>query len=349
MSKGLISVIVPVYNAELFLDRCIMSITNQTYRNFELILIDDGSEDNSLEICKKYKRIDNRIKVIAKRNSGVSHTRNLGIKEANGEWIIFIDSDDFVSEIFFEEAMAICTKCNLDIVIGGVNYICGKNRYVETNSKQYYFDGEPEKLQSSMLANRFLTREGVQHKILGYSWGKIYRTSIIKEITFPEKISLREDMIFNLYAFNKASKIKSVPDVWYYYIQHQGSAFHRYNGEYSKEVSKFIMECKEFVDHEPKIMKNDFYICVLYTYMSWLKVFTMHKNAPTNFQQKKQLVKNSFYNLMWKDAFDNVDKTMLDKKYRLLVSFFRKHNSLGIMMLYKLSRIVKVIKERITN
>ena len=134
MSK--ISVIVPVYNAEKYLSRCIDSILNQTYKNFELILINDGSKDNSIEILRKYENIDDRIKVIDNSNNGVSKTRNIGVRLAEGEYIQFIDSDDFIDKNMFEYAINVMEQENADLVMTGFYLDIEskkRNRYSSTN------------------------------------------------------------------------------------------------------------------------------------------------------------------------------------------------------------------------
>lgn len=113
-----ISVIVPVYNVELYLERCIKSILCQTYKDFELILVDDGSPDKSGEICDHYKNIDSRIRVIHKENGGLSDARNVGVLSAAGEYITFVDSDDYVSSNYLEYLLYLATKTNADISIG---------------------------------------------------------------------------------------------------------------------------------------------------------------------------------------------------------------------------------------
>ena len=98
----MISVIIPVYNTEKYLDRCIRSVLNSTYKDFEVLLIDDGSVDGSLEICRAYCRLDRRVRLLTQKHGGVSEARNRGIQESRGEWLVFVDSDDFISEDFFD-------------------------------------------------------------------------------------------------------------------------------------------------------------------------------------------------------------------------------------------------------
>ena len=110
--NDLITILVPFYNVEKYITQCIESIINQTYKNLEIILIDDGSTDNSLKICKEFQKNDSRINVIKKKHEGVSSSRNIGIKIAHGEYIMFIDSDDFVSKNFVKELYSAVLKNN---------------------------------------------------------------------------------------------------------------------------------------------------------------------------------------------------------------------------------------------
>ena len=111
-----LSVIVPVYNTEKYLERCIDSIVNQTFKNVEILLINDGSTDNSIEICRRYEKNDERIKLINKQNSGVSETRNIGIENATGEFITFVDSDDEIALNMYEQMIGAANEKDADIV-----------------------------------------------------------------------------------------------------------------------------------------------------------------------------------------------------------------------------------------
>ena len=126
-NKHLISIIVPVYNVEKYIDKCIKSILEQTYKNLQIILIDDGSQDKSGQICDEYELQDNRIEVIHKKNGGLSDARNLGIKKARGEYIGFVDSDDYISKNMYEDMYKIIQEKDSDVCICNVyNVIDGK-------------------------------------------------------------------------------------------------------------------------------------------------------------------------------------------------------------------------------
>lgn len=186
--RPLISIIVPVYNASLLIERCINSVLAQTYSEFELILIDDGSTDNSLLACQHLASKDSRIIVRHQDNKGVSVARNLGISISKGEWISFVDSDDYLDDSYLSNLLQNSDDC--DLVVGGYNKI---------------LSSENKKSIGIQFTNISLTNNGIDaieiwDKVLIYGtpWGKLFKSSLIKRfnITFPLDFSLHEDHIF---------------------------------------------------------------------------------------------------------------------------------------------------------
>ena len=184
MSTPKISVIVPVYNAEKSLCRCIDSILTQTYQDFELLLIDDGSKDSSGAICDSYAAKDSRIKVFHKPNGGVSSARNLGIDNAQGEWLTFVDADDWVEENFL---MALCSVQQTDMVVGKC--------VLEDKSGllRELFCVCAEGLSLGQLLPRYL-----YHTMFHVPWGKLFRLSLIRrmKIRFHHDMKMGEDLCF---------------------------------------------------------------------------------------------------------------------------------------------------------
>ena len=179
MSDSLISVIVPVYNSEQTLNRCIDSILGQTYRNFELLLINDGSKDRSGEICDEYARKDSRVKVFHKENGGVSSARNVGLDNARGEWITFVDSDDTVEESFLG---------SLYNFGSGSLKICN---FTGDGHKDYSDDCS--KVETSSVITSLLN-----DNLVWAPWGKLFASAIINEhnLRFDIKLRLGEDTVF---------------------------------------------------------------------------------------------------------------------------------------------------------
>lgn len=199
----LVSVIVPVYNVEPYLRRCVDSIINQTYKNLEIILVDDGSPDNCGQICDEYAKQDTRIKVIHQKNSGLSIARNNGINIANGEYILFIDSDDYVSDRLIE----ICMKNidNNDMIIFDFIKDYGKNRNeVKVLNEKYH------KNYNDLL------RGILWDSIPSYVWNKFYKKNIWDNIRFPENTNF-EDLVVMPQIFLKTNKIKYINKKLYYY------------------------------------------------------------------------------------------------------------------------------------
>ena len=209
MEKVILSIVVPVYNVEAYLSECLESIINQSFASWELLLVDDGSLDNSGLICDKYATIDHRILVFHKSNGGVSSARNLGIKEASGEWITFVDADDLVEPTFFEGLLC-PTKINmnLDFVQGGcTNYSAGLKGSIE----QQYTD----KISSDFiyLFNNFR----------GFTVSKLFRLENVKKgfnglpIKFDENMRFAEDMAFTLDYIKTVESYAFVQEVGYLY------------------------------------------------------------------------------------------------------------------------------------
>lgn len=176
-----ISVIIPVYNAEKTLRACVESVLKQEYDDFELILVDDGSKDSSLKICEEYALTDSRVKVLHKENGGVSSTRNCGIAVAVGEWVTFVDADDYIEPSYFSEIPML----QADIVIGSYNHVKADRVYTEFCNIPYR-DVSFKKVIQSLLNTSMLRAP----------WAKFYRRSIISDIRFPEDMKIGEDTCF---------------------------------------------------------------------------------------------------------------------------------------------------------
>ncbi|KAL6632798.1 nucleotide-diphospho-sugar transferase [Neocallimastix sp. 'constans'] len=222
-----LSIIVPVYNVSPYLDRCIKSILNQTFKDYEVIFVDDASTDNSLEILKKYKETDNRIKIIhLEINKGAGAARNIGMDIAEGEFIGFVDSDDYIDEPFFETLMK--NSYDNDIVVGRVA--------MSTNISDYYTKEEP-------------TTWAV--------YDKIWRRTFIKNhnIRFNEVMRHGgDDIEFNNVAYTFNPKILKLPDegIYYYYKRRTGSSVY-----YSKrQLRKFERKAKRNFRKQKRINKN---------------------------------------------------------------------------------------------
>lgn len=202
-----LSIIIPIYNAEKYIQRCIESVINQTLLNWELLLIDDGSTDNSRKICDKYAQSDKRIRVIHKKNGGVSSARNLGIDIAIGEYITFIDSDDWIEKNFLKKAIEYIQNKNISILITG---------FVFDNDKGTFniFSGKNDEIFSKEQAQIEFFK---QNKFAWTVYDKFYKKDVIKKFRFKTKFKIGEDMLFFWEILNSVEKIGYLPLYQYHY------------------------------------------------------------------------------------------------------------------------------------
>lgn len=206
MNSELISVVIPIYNCDKYLNKCIRSVLNQTYNKFELILINDGSKDKSGEICEKYSKLDNRIVYINQKNKGVSKTRQKGIEIAKGEYLIFIDSDDYIDKDYFFKLYNNCKRSNADIVC------CNSNDFGVINYKNNKIEYDEVVIDKERLMNDYF--KGMRYAYC--IWGKLYKKSIINRVKFRE-MKYAEDTCMIIELFNKCEKVCLLEYDGYYY------------------------------------------------------------------------------------------------------------------------------------
>lgn len=218
MNKIKVSIIVPVYNVEKYIERCINSIINQTLQDIEIIVVNDGSPDNSDVIIRKYMQLDSRIKLINQENQGLSIARNNGIKIAQGEYVAFVDSDDFIELDMYEKMYLLAKKNNSDIVCSNYKNIFYDCEVINKNLKDELI--EIDKLGISEFFKLYY------EELVTPVWNKIYRNKIIKDnnIKFvSNSIISSEDILFNLEYFCKIKKCFVSHEVLYNYIRREDS------------------------------------------------------------------------------------------------------------------------------
>lgn len=238
MEKELISVIVPVYNAEKYLQKCLDSILEQTYKNLEIIIINDGSTDNSGQICQEYEKQDDRIVYIEKENSGVSDTRNAGMNRMTGPYVTFVDSDDWLEPNYVKFLYEKLIEHQADIVVG--NY----TSFNESNSVFYFHTSADyyEKVydNKSVIPCLYDAKELLKSALI-VPWGKIYKKEIIANFRFPiDRIG--EDALFNLKALLDSKKVVYVNKSAYIYRVREGSLSNTWSDKWIRDAIYIIEE-----------------------------------------------------------------------------------------------------------
>ena len=220
-TSGTISVIVPVYNVEEYLPRCLESILGQTYRDLQVILVDDGSTDGSSRLCAEFAERDPRIECIRTSNSGVSAARNRGLEAAKGRWIGFVDADDYIEAGFYETLVTHLTHSDKQIVCCGVRAEDTEGNRIERFKGRRLPAGEQDFDRDDALL-RYLNPDT---RILYWAvWNKLYSAELLKGIAFENGRVIAEDFDFTLRCFLRSDGLRYIPDELYHYLVRPGSA-----------------------------------------------------------------------------------------------------------------------------
>ncbi|WP_419881716.1 glycosyltransferase family 2 protein [Peribacillus sp. B-H-3] len=340
--NGLVSIIVPVYNAENYLARCIDTILNQTYKNIEVILVNDGSVDKSGCICEEYSNLDTRIKVIHQNNLGPSQARNIGLNSAKGKFIQFIDSDDTV-ELNITEKLVHEINLYNEMVICGYKLISNKKK---TSVVQKI---SPQK-EGVFQFQEFLKYFGKYYKnnLINSPCNKLYVTEIIKKnnLQFNNDINMGEDFIFNLSYMRYCNNISIIGDNLYNYLKLNDNSLtlNFKNGLF--ENQKFLFEkVRIFLcDYNSYTADNEKIIETYYT-DSIINCFNnlFHKNNDLTFLERKEEIKAIINDERVREKNEYFNKGNVKKRY---IGWLIKNRLIySIYFYYRLKRIVRKIKE----
>lgn len=311
MSDLLISIIIPVYNVEKYLSRCIDSLISQSYKNIEIILVNDGSTDNSNLICEKYAKIDNRIKYIKKKNGGVSSARNIGLDNAIGDYISFIDGDDYVENDMYEIMIDSAIKNNSNIVICNFVRENEKGKILRRNSKT--------KPHISIRFNRNdYSKNLYKYPSLDlFLWNKLYARKLIYKtnemVKFNENIDMSEDALFNIELLNFNNEIKCVyiNKKFYHYMVNTSSITNQKNN--NKRLSYLSEKIEEINILEKNNMQTNIQMAL----------YIIFYNNNKNFIKSED---NNYYFETFKNYKKKVNFMYLPLKIKIkyLLSFYNK-------------------------
>ncbi len=334
MIETLISIIVPVYNVEEYIKECIDSIINQDYKNIEVILVDDGSTDMSPQICDEYTKKDNRIKVIHKENEGVSAARNVGIEKSNGEWITFVDADDWIEKNYISSMYKVIDK-HTGIVIGRTIAV-EKDVEIHDGYKGKMlerFSGESKKELFKSIFNDNI--KSLKYPHISTCSAKLIRKSIIIEnnILYDTDLKYYEDAIFNIEIICLSEIVKIIDEKIYKYRLNLHSVtkifdintIKYYENAYKKfdEISKkYNFNFKQYID----IFKIKNLNTIILNYLK------TEKNMKTSLKFIHEICNNVSY----KEALKKVKLSILPKRRKILIILYRIRFYYGIYLLYKI-------------
>ena len=340
----LVSIIIPVYNAENYLDKCIKSVLDQSYTNLEVILINDGSADSSEDICLRFSKIDNRVMYIKQENAGPSSARNNGISIAKGEFIQFIDADDYLTPNSVE--VMVDAMEDSDFVIASY-YNLYKNRAEEKVAIS-------SKLVGKYLKDDLLPKWGelVAEEMFHYTWNKLYRSKFIKNrIKFDENIKISEDMIFNIDYISVIEKINIINTPIYYHIfYNQDSITKRYHSglfemrrKTHKYIQNFLILNGVYNNYNYEIVNNLYAKRIVS-----LLIHLVSKNTNMSIENRKSVISNIISDNSVQEILGCLTNGRLE---RLTAYLVRKKRTRSIYYLYRfregLHSVYNYIKRRL--
>lgn len=309
----LISVIVPAYNSEKFVGKCIESIQNNSYKNIEIIIINDGSKDNTAAVVSEYAKADPRVVLINKENGGVSKARNTGIDVATGEYIAFIDSDDYISEDFLETLIKPCIEQGAESAVSSYQMVTP--------------DGKPLPCSKTGFTDDFfITPQEVADNYFKYLdmgvvnfVNRIHKRSVVGDIRFSETLKWGEDGSFNLEVFRRCKRIYATPRELYYYVMHSSQATAKKMPGYAEQMVVHIGDIHNYLKDYGAYEKNAVKQGMGFIGLNVISYTAYHSNSFKNYKRSFEMFKAQ----PWYDFVKDPGKCALKQK---IIHFCIMHN-----------------------
>lgn len=350
MESPLVSIIVPVYNADKYICKCVDSILAQTYKRIEVILINDGSTDKSHSLIKKQYYTDDRLVYIALSNRGVSKTRNYGIGLAKGEYITFVDSDDWIHDSFIEEAVKNIEKYNLDFILGGTEKVFSKYHekcMVYSEKDILIYQNSMNEFIAKVISNGIVKNSPLNSLFTSGPVCKLFKKNIIKTLKFNEELVIGEDTIFNLEVLEKSKKIGIVPQIWYYYRRNNDSVTQKYNSKIKLHTDKLLSILIEKY-YNNTIFRPYLLVRAVQQLHGMLLIYPLNKASDMSFNKQVLFIKRCLKEDMWKRIFEKTDvKKLPSNRFdKLLFWFCSNDMSTAIIILIKCRILMKRLQRK---
>lgn len=294
----LISVVIPYYNTDKkLMDRCINSVLNQTEHSFECIIVDDGSSEEYTNYLSEYEKENDRIKVIHKENKGLGSTRNYGVSAANGEYVFFLDSDDYLSPFVVERGIDIALETKADMIVGGLQHISSTETPTFTDGKNVLSiieskDDKKKYINHISIASQeeYLLKKG---RVGVSACGKFVKRELAKKVPFDECKYWDEDNIWSLSIAYECQKIVIVDTLWYYYVINPNSMIRGYAGDRTKEFQyRAKQEYQLFIKLWPECIQGAYHH-MWSGLLTYCRTDVFHPDNPNSNQQKYYCFRNA--------------------------------------------------------
>ena len=335
-----VSIIIPIYNAQKYIETCLDSVIKQTYQHFEVVLVDDGSKDASGVICDNYAKNDRRITVYHRENSGVSAARNFGLEHAKGKYILFVDADDAMESDMLEGCVLLAESYKAELVICSFRYhMMDDNRVVENSLGSDFCETAKE------LFDHWFTVL-VEKEILNPPWNKFVRKDLLdkNQIRFHEKFSICEDMAFSIQILAASKKTVLTGKMYYnYYLKSSGTLVYKFHENYFEALTNFYdsayQYCKKFNNNSKQIRcLNTRYVNLIIMFLKQICTKS-HWDKEERYEKMRKIGSNERF-------LRSLKSTSLNSKKRLVCFFLQTGQFYLIHLLYKLksANCRKVVK-----
>ena len=334
-----VSIIIPVYNVEKYLRRCLDTVINQTLKEIEIIIVNDDTKDNSMDICLEYEKKDSRVKVYSKQNEGLGLTRNYGMERAKGEYIAFLDSDDFVDLDFYEKMYNNITTNNTDAVFANVKLYFREDKILQKDKMPFKHDVIPSKKFMYNLLHIKDNEEYGKNYMRMCVWRSLYSRKIIEEknIKFvSEREFISEDILFNIDFCMFSNTISFVKDTYYYYCYNENSLTKTYRKDrFEKDIilyKELIRKLTEYGEYE-KIKAG------LASYFLGYVRGAIKQEVSNSPNSKQEINKNLDYILNNSIVTEANKIAAYDNMFRMLISLLIKLKAKRILtFIYKIKK-----------
>lgn len=335
----LISVVIPVYNVEKYLNRCVESIVNQTYKNLEIILVDDGSPDKCPVLCEQWKVKDNRICVVHKKNQGLGLARNTGIENATGKYLCFVDSDDYLDLRAIETLYNIAESNKADIVIFGMSKVAKNGNVVlesiPTSAKEVYEGREPVEIVLPNLFGRGCRIEADMN-LWGTAWTSFYSAEMIKKVEWrfcSERDYISEDVYSLIDLYKNVQRVAIVKEALYFYCENDSSLSNSFKADRIYKIQKWHEACIQLCEKYkyPQSVKDSLGNMYLSNILGALKTIVKTDGTRTEKQKRiKATVEDQYVRKTCREI--DLSTETFQRKLAILLIIFRKHKLLyGIL------------------
>ncbi|NLK67263.1 MAG: glycosyltransferase family 2 protein [Campylobacteraceae bacterium] len=310
LNSSLVSIIIPVYNVEKYLKKCIDSIINQTYENLEIILVNDGSSDNSPRICDEYASQDSRIKVIHKENGGQADARNMALDVMRGEWVVFVDSDDFVGKYYVENLYYLVKKYNVDIGI---------------TSYRYVYEDKKISINSNLIGDEVVFKYSKSDSVMDIfyakycdvvPWGKIFKRKMFDNVRFP-KGKIYEDLATIPLVFSRSNSVAFCNKKDYFYLQRSSSTMKICGNKRDFIIFDVYKDLEQYFSEDKKILKA---IKIRKTRDIFMLLYKFRNNL-NDLGDKFILINKTIKENFWL-VMKSSESTLIDKGQIFLYKFF---------------------------